>query len=219
MRMFFIIVIVGIFTIGCVPPAPISVEPVTFAISVTTEPEGAEVYLFDAQTKLKVQFGPSPTRIIIPADKKWQYVRIELEGYEEEIKQAKEADTLLHFELEPSLFAGIFKENRNDSLYSVEFKNAIKSLVNEAELLLSVPQNMLEYESTKWRQHYFRILDDHTNMISTALGRATQRLATSVMVYSITHASPYLANTPDDHQNSIMVSKYISSINVGLTGG
>lgn len=108
-------------------------------VTVTSNPENAEVYLYDAEKISEELLGKTPLRTTISRSGTFQYLLIKLEDYEDGKRWMSKEDTLYHFDLEPDLLQQIFLESQEKG-YSKEFKKRVVEVIGACEKAINSPR-------------------------------------------------------------------------------
>jgi len=154
------VILITVLIEGCAPPPKIF-APVMQKFIITSEPSGAEVYLYNAKTYNEKLLGKTPLNTQLNTDSPYLYLKAKLEGYDNNKIFLTKNDSLIHFILE-DLFSQIIIEGKEKG-YSKAFKNNVLEILGLCEETLNSPRMKSGTYASRANTKFSQLLVNHSD--------------------------------------------------------
>lgn len=205
-----LITTVILLIIGCATSVP---KVTTTSVSVTTNPSGASIYLYDANTHQETVLGTSPGNFNIPQGTLWVFLLAKLDGHESVKEMITSQKTSYVFNLEKDWMEQIFNEYLVEKKYDNDFVKKALDVVGTFNKAINSPRMLFASVYIEGETQLSHLSLDYPDMSSSALTRALQRcrieLKMLTMVGSFEH-------TPWEYEKLREIELLITKIKGGL---
>jgi len=181
-------------------------------VNIDSEPKGASIYIFNANTYEEYLLGTAPGNYEIPQGEIWVFLKAKMDGFETESTMITSNKTNYTFKLKKEWMGQIMTERLNGE-YSDEVIKGSLSILGAFDKALNSPRMLFSstYKEgeTKFRQFKLDFPEIGTTILMAALRDCDMKMNLLTMMEN-------LKNTPYESIKVSEVQRLISHIQIGL---
>lgn len=181
-------------------------------VYINSEPQGASIHLFDANTYKETLLGITPGNFEIPLGKRWIFLKAKLDGYETKSTLITSSKTNYSFTLDKEWMGQILDE-RLSGKYTKEFTKRSVSVVGTFDKAVNSPRMLFASVYKEGENELRQLKLDFPEMRTTALMNALEDCRLKMDILTM---AGILEHTPWESMKIGEVQSLISKIHIGL---
>lgn len=186
----------------------------TTTVFVNSDPTGASIYLYDANTYQETLLGTTPGNFDVPQGKLWVFLLAKIDGYESVKEMITSQKTNYEIKLEKDWTGQILGEYLSEK-YSKEFIKQAINVVGTFNRALNSPRMLFASVYSEGETELSQLNLDFPEMRTTALMRALQKCRLDMYILTVAVAGS-LEHTPWEWEKILELELLISKIKNSL---